>query len=276
MALFKWPGGSVDTLPRPSVPSVKAHKEKMEAQRVARRASSLDEYSELAAAAGLSVPDANIEAFKDFLVVKDWSVFSLANVISYMDRKAADESKDKCGWEWRPLREKDHVLNAEWGREARREWHINNVPKTIQAASDYYSGPAERIENERVWVDLPMAQGAPIPHSNMTSTVMGVTSGYLKETGNKIRQLSAARVKTYDKTIPIHALKKVVAVEKEFTKAPVHFFVCDYAVAPQVEYPDPFLMAVIPCDNDSQARGVGRFIIDFWDEPGFGLEQQLA
>ena len=37
--------------------------------------------------------------------------------------------------------------------------------------------------------------------------------------------------------------------------------------------PDPFLMAVIP--NGDVGYGVGTFIIDVWDEPGFGLEQRL-
>lgn len=278
MALFKWPGGSVDTLTRPSVPSVKAHVEKLQAQRAARRASSLDEYSELAAVAGLNVPDANIESFKDFLVVKDWSVFNLSAVISYMDKKAAAESKDKCGWEWRPLRDKDHIINAEWGREPRREWGSRAKPQITQTATDYYSGPAERMERERVWVNAPVGSmtnpATQLESSSMTFS--GTINGHWENTGNMIRQLSPAQVKTYDKTIPIHALRKVVAIEKEFTKATVHFFVCDYALAPQIEYPDPFLMAVVPCDNDSQRRGVGRFVIDFWDEPGFGLKNQLA
>jgi len=38
-------------------------------------------------------------------------------------------------------------------------------------------------------------------------------------------------------------------------------------------YPDPFLMAVVP--NPNLARGIGRFVIDFWDEPGFGIEHML-
>ena len=37
--------------------------------------------------------------------------------------------------------------------------------------------------------------------------------------------------------------------------------------------PDPFLMAVIP--NRDVVHGVGAFVIDVWDEPGFGLEQRL-
>jgi hypothetical protein len=36
---------------------------------------------------------------------------------------------------------------------------------------------------------------------------------------------------------------------------------------------DPFLMAVIP--NDQLGAGVGRFVIDFWDEPGFGIASML-
>lgn len=55
---------------------------------------------------------------------------------------------------------------------------------------------------------------------------------------------------------------------------PVKFFVCDYAPALHIEHPDPFLMAVI--DNARPDHGVGRFVIDFWDEPGGGLEQQLS
>jgi hypothetical protein len=33
--------------------------------------------------------------------------------------------------------------------------------------------------------------------------------------------------------------------------------------------PDPFLMAVIP--NPELEHGKGRFVIDVWDEPGFGI-----
>jgi hypothetical protein len=37
--------------------------------------------------------------------------------------------------------------------------------------------------------------------------------------------------------------------------------------------PDPFLLAVVWGGNVH--TGEGRFVIDFWDEPGFGLEQML-
>jgi hypothetical protein len=32
---------------------------------------------------------------------------------------------------------------------------------------------------------------------------------------------------------------------------------------------------MIVVNNAHLANGTGRFVIDFWDEPGFGIEQQL-
>ncbi len=69
----------------------------------------------------------------------------------------------------------------------------------------------------------------------------------------------------YGKPIPLHALKKVVLIEEHFHDE-VKMFVSDYAV----KHPDPFLMALIEGD-----RLVHRYVIDIWNEPGFGLIQQL-
>src|SRR5258706_45610 len=76
----------------------------------------------------------------------------------------------------------------------------------------------------------------------------------------------------YDKLVPLHALKKVALIEKHFGDK-VGMFVCDYAPIPAIPHPDPFLMAVIA--NPKVKEGEGRFVIDFWDEPGFGLQSQL-
>lgn len=76
----------------------------------------------------------------------------------------------------------------------------------------------------------------------------------------------------YGHVIPLHALKKVARIEKEFGTKKVMFAVSDYAPAPAFRV-DPFLLAVIP--NATAARGEGRFVIDVWDEPGFGIEQML-
>lgn len=75
----------------------------------------------------------------------------------------------------------------------------------------------------------------------------------------------------YSKTVPLHALKKVAKIEQEFRHT-VAFMVCDYAPAPAFKS-DPFLMAVI--QNNRLDEGYGRFVIDVWDEPGFGLEHML-
>lgn len=66
---------------------------------------------------------------------------------------------------------------------------------------------------------------------------------------------------TYDHAVPFHALQKIDLIEENY-KQPVGFVVSDYAPLPERK-PDPFLMAVLPTGS--------RFIIDFWDEPGFGI-----
>lgn len=81
-----------------------------------------------------------------------------------------------------------------------------------------------------------------------------------------------ARYGNYSREVPLHALQKVAKIEKEFGKGKVAFMVTDYAVPRNIE-PDPFLMAVVP--NSKVHEGYGRFVIDFWDEPGFGLDLQL-
>ena len=89
--------------------------------------------------------------------------------------------------------------------------------------------------------------------------------------------------------MPLHALKKIALIENEFAKDKVRFLVSDYVLIPHEiirsetviakpappprVYPDPFLMAVIP--SRDVIYGVGCYIIDVWDEPGFGLEQRL-
>lgn len=202
------------------------------------------EYRSLADSIGVKHPhieaDLAIEDFKTFLRRKDWPVFSLATVVEYMDKKSAEESAAKAGWHWRPLREKDNIRNASFGKPA-RQWQGSE----IVPASDHYAGP--RKERQMAWSNQGQQQ---------------------------IEQLKeiAASALPYDKLVPLHALRKVAAVEKEFGK-PVAFFVCDYAPAPHIEYPDPFLMAVI--DHPRLGAGVGRFVIDFWDEPGFGLDEAL-
>src|SRR5882672_823957 len=112
-----------------------------------RTESYLKEYAELAALTGVIPPDLVIENFKTFLHIHDIPVFSLAEVIKYMDVKARKESKDQAGWEWRPLREKDHRLNIQFGNVALRQMNQYGTRSgpVDTPASDYYRGPYEEL-----------------------------------------------------------------------------------------------------------------------------------
>ena len=72
----------------------------------------------------------------------------------------------------------------------------------------------------------------------------------------------------YPFVVPAHALEKVVLIEREFGPR-VYFYVADY----NVPNPDPFLLAAIPSPRDRGTEGL--FVIDFWDEPGFGVESMV-
>jgi len=182
----------------------------------------LKEYAELAAIVGISPAELTIETFKAFLHEHDIPVFNLKEVITYMDDKAKKESKDKAGWYWKPLRQKDHRISTSFGIEAK--WIGPPGALSLRAASDWYRYP-------------------------------GKDWSYV-----------------YDKLVPLHALKKVALIEKHFGDK-VGVFVCDYAPIPAIPHPDPFLMAVIA--NPRVKEGEGRWVIDFWNEPGFGLTQML-
>lgn len=244
MSATSWTGGA-DTITA-TRPPLKSSAPKPEPIRAAVK-SHMAEYAELAAAIGVKVPDLGIEAFKAFLEQNNITVFSLTEVIAHMDKRAAAESKEKSGWEWRPLREKDHREGVEFGARPKRgvdQWGQRNGEE-ITPGADYYRGPTKHSRH-------------------------GQEQGGQVTTRHYVNPASAT---PYDRPIPLHALRKVALIEKGYA-GDAAFFVSDYALAPQIEYPDPFLMVVVP--NIDIKKGVGRFVIDFWDEPGFGLEQQLA
>jgi hypothetical protein len=233
----------IDAIPaaRPAVQS-----SRLAAQRLAPTAEQeLAEYAELAAAVGVAAPDLNIRQFEAVLHRLDFPVFSLPAVVKYMDEKAAKESKERAGWEWRPLREKDDLVGLRFGKRAERNYSGEREIIT-NPASDYFVG------------------------SNVVKA--GSHGGGQGQIWPAVDTLSGRSSSPYDRTIPLHALRRVARIEKEY-QGPVAFFVSDYALAPAIQYPDPFLMAVVP--NLNVKNGTGRFVIDFWDEPGFGIEQML-
>jgi hypothetical protein len=163
-----------------------------------------------------------------------------------MDRVAARDNPTGFGWYWCPVREKDANIGLTFGTPSEQ---------------------AERIDRQG---------NAVISH---TVTSRSPASDYYTD-----------KSRPYTRIMPLHALKKIALIEKGFHADKVRFLVSDYVLVPHTitktevakpvplpppprVNPDPFLMAVIP--NRDVVHGVGAFVIDVWDEPGFGLEQRL-
>lgn len=250
---------AIDIIRRPTLES-----KKMETRPVDAKADAyLEEYAELAALIGVGTPDLEVEKFKHLLSVLNLPVYSLAEVVKYMDEKAAKESEEKAGWEWRPLREKDNLDNVRIGNVAERYWGSSSRPTITKPASDYYVGPTWREHPRNGWRDPGEKESTP--------QEVIAAGGKIASNLNHMWRTEPSS-KPYDRTVPLHAIRRVALIEKNYNGR-VGFFVSDYALAPTIQYPDPFLMVIVP--NANVNRGVGRFIIDFWDEPGFGIEQML-
>jgi hypothetical protein len=163
-----------------------------------------------------------------------------------MDQVAERNNPTGFGWHWCPVREKDGKIGLAFGTPSEQ---------------------AERIER----------MGNSVISHTMTSR--SPASDYYSD-----------KTRPYTRIIPLHALKKIALIERGFHPDKARFLVSDYVPVPHTIIktevakpvplpppprvnPDPFLMAVIP--NGDVGHGVGTFIIDVWDEPGFGLEQCL-
>lgn len=101
------------------------------------------------------------------------------------------------------------------------------------------------------------------------------TFGTGRETTPRFDWYHHSHFGVYQRRVPYHALERVHAIETECNPLlldkgcqAVAFFVSEYTV----ERPDPFLLAVLPQPNDYDPP---RYVIDFWDEPGFGIEQMV-
>jgi hypothetical protein len=251
MSIFKWNTEEGETLerqipeaaPRPAIPSTRLPQEHVAAM------DDLADYVSVAEQVGFIPPDLGVEAFKAFLVRHDLPVFALDVVIPYMDNRAAKDGPEGAGWQWRPLRERDHRSMA-FGRACERPNGNYTPPRLGKPASDYYNGPG-------------------IVHNSYYTNPAGSGNHEWREHTFDRKSDQTA----YDKTVPIHALKKIALIETGFKAGDVAFFVSDYALLPAVMYPDPFLMAVIP--NTRVSSGIGRFVIDFWEEPGFGIDRMV-
>lgn len=199
-------------------------------------AEQIAEYAEVAEAVGVSPADLKVEEFKTYLRGKEFPVYELSTVVAFMDAKSKAEGQG-WGWNWVPLRDKDRI-SAQFGTEATR--------RERSMSWGMSGGGGEWIGSNR-------------PASDHYSPYRDFGMG------------RAVEVSAYDKVVPLHALKKVAMIEREF-KHSVAFMVSDYAPAPAFKA-DPFLMVVI--QNANLNTGEGRFVIDVWDEPGFGIEHML-
>ncbi len=208
------------------------------------------EYIAVAEQVGIDPQDMEVERFRVFLAKHDIPTFNLKEVVSYMDDLVAKDNPTGLGWHWCPVRERDSAAySMTWGRRS-EDWRqygsrmvLPEGQKMLTPASDFY-------ESSRF--------------------------GELRQAQREGHNIDATRLLSpaYSRTIPLHALKKIALIEREFGTGKAVFLVTEYTTQPHVVVnPDPFLMAVIP--NSAVAHGKGRFIIDVWDEPGFGISRMV-
>lgn len=214
-------------------------------------------YRDMCAEVGVVNPEIVIDDLKYFLNDHDLPVFALPAVVSYMDELTAVDNPSKMGWEWRPVRERDR-LDQKFGRPATEDRSVQE-----QAAVEFWRARLMAVESRGYFSGVGRLR-PPMPKIEIPQRAITPASDYHAGTEAKV----------YDRAIPVHALKKIATIEKEFGAGRVAFMITDYVTQPHIVIqPDPFLMAVVP--NKDVAKGVGRFVIDVWDEPGFGIAQML-
>lgn len=212
----------------------------------------LAEYRQVAKAVGLAPDDLVVEEFRLFLAKRDIPTFALSEVVSYMDEITAKDNPAKLGWHWCPVRPKDAKVAMTFGRASSQDNR-----GVLRAASVLTTSIEQSYMN--------MLANSQLGGGRATSSAV-ITPGS--------DFYASGQVTPYARTIPLHALKKIALIEREFGADKAVFLVTDYTVTPHVVInPDPFLMAVIP--NGAVAQGKGRFVIDVWDEPGFGIARMV-
>ena len=199
-------------------------------------------YAEVAQRVGVMVPEMLIERFKLFLIQRDLPMYDLKTVVKYMDAVAKRDNPSGYGWEWKALRASDVEFNLQFGT------------------------PSSSGQEDSMWFRVQMRDQPP-PEKRLSSDFFRSRVSW--GGGHSMP------AQPYDKVVPLHALERVALIEREFGLGKIAFVVSDYTTDPHIRpNPDPFLMAVIP--NRLVHEGAGRFVIDVWDEPGFGIEQMVA
>jgi hypothetical protein len=230
---------------------------------------SIAEYRKVATEVGLDVADLAVEEFALFLREKDIPVFAHSAVVKYMDELVQKDNPSGLGWHWCAVREKDAEVKMSWGRPSRRdESGMLDIARLRQL---YATGYGDLATQQGFSPQQPKLT----PSSDFYESHNFSRLRQAKENGLNVSDFRHILSPTYTRTIPLHALHKIALIEREFP-GKVVFLVTEYTTTAHeyIPRPDPFLMAVIP--NLGVAHGKGRFIIDVWDEPGFGLAEMLA
>lgn len=235
-------------------------------------AAALAEYLRLAERAGISSPAIIIERFRRFLADHDLPTFRKPAVVAYMDRLARAENPSGLGWHWRPLRAQDARVPLAFGVNARpagddqlgMRQHRDAMQALGYAAAPDIRNLMTGDELRQQHAAMHAAQNYNPGHPPRPIRLLPASDFYLGE----------LRTPVYERAVPLHALAKAALINEAFGDR-VCLFVSDYATPSTlfIEKPDPFLLAVIP--NEKVGLGVGRFVIDVWDEPGFGLLDRL-
>lgn len=194
------------------------------------------QYADVASQVGFMVPEMLIERLKLFLIKRDLPVYELKAVVKYMDAIAKRDNPNGYGWHWLPLRDSDTKFGL----------HFGTAGSNGNGVFDMWMSRGREKEEKILATDY-------------------FASAHYWNGGS-------SPVAGYNKVVPMHALQRVALIEKEFGPGKVAFAVSDYATEPHIR-PDPFLMAMVP--NSRVSEGVGRFVIDVWDEPGFGILEMV-
>lgn len=234
------------------------------------------DYRATAKAIGISDQDILVEEFRLFLAKHDIPVFNHQEVVAYMDEIAAKDNPTGLGWHWCPVRDKDAEVPMWFGRPSTEDRYSSRGERKDIPSSDYYeSHKFNEWSNRRGgWIFTHAASDNKLTNVQSMQAMHDSARAEILANNAAPTDWRTLRSPAYTRTLPLHALKKIALIENGFTAGKVVFLVTDYTVAPHIIInPDPFLMAVIP--NSAVSHGKGRFIIDVWDEPGFGITRMV-
>lgn len=228
----------------------------------------LAEYRRMADSVGVEPSELLIEEFRLFLAMKDIPTFKLSEVVTYMDEITARDNPSKLGWHWCPVRVKDRFAQT-FGRNSVEDQ--SGLFNTGQLGN----GWIEHGIHPSMQADIRQIRAVELAHMHQAAMMQSLQANPGQTRRHPGSDFYAGMsAEPYTRTIPMHALSKIALIEGEFGAGKVSFLASEYTTQPHmVIKPDPFLMAVIP--NPGVNRGEGRFVIDVWDEPGFGIERML-